>query len=480
MPSSIMIPEDIPFRGYQLKALGSFITTDPEISQSNLFISGYSGTGKTHVLKKFFELNSEHLVYAFLNPVELVSWKPLFQAVARVIQSTLNARDDSASTSMDPLRVEEPYHLVNFVEHTFKTHSTAKGSITFYLVLDGFDSLQDVDFQLLLKFLKINELITQGDLKIIYTVQDPSFLQKYASFSIPKIVFPRYNQTEINKVLQTAKVDDLSNSTVFHEKLNSFDNGTISTEICKNFVYNFINLIVQTFHSYTGNNIFALSDLIDLKWPSYLTYTNENNFFDPIALYKSSLPLFLRTDDGLQDDSLKSVQLSGSKNTDQTYELSTIAKYLLISAYFCSYLEPKYDLSIFSKKSYIKAGRSAYGRRKRAKTNPRHLQPSLFAIERLLAIFQSIFPSDELLSTNEVGSLSSLLDEEVLIRANVEVFQNLAELNSLKLIMTTNIKNIDFLSYKMKWKVNVPWEIIVEIADSINFDISQYFSFVDE
>ena len=104
-------------------------------------------------------------------------------------------------------------------------------------------------------------------------------------------------------------------------------------------------------------------------------------------------------------------------------------------------------------------------------TNPRYLQPSLFSVERLLAVFQAIFPVD---TKAQRGSLASL-KEDSLMRANVEVFQNLAELHSLKLVATTVSKNIDFLNYKVKWKVNVPWEIVSEVSKSVNFDVGQYF-----
>lgn len=104
-------------------------------------------------------------------------------------------------------------------------------------------------------------------------------------------------------------------------------------------------------------------------------------------------------------------------------------------------------------------------------TNPRYLQPSIFPLERLLAIFQAIFPVER---KAESGSLA-FLKEEPLIKANVEVFQNLAELHSLKLISTTVGRNIDFLNYKIKWRVNVPWEIINEVGKSVDFDVGQYF-----
>ena len=93
-----------------------------------------------------------------------------------------------------------------------------------------------------------------------------------------------------------------------------------------------------------------------------------------------------------------------------------------------------------------------------------------------MAIFQAIFPIQ---GKAESGSLSALR-EESLMKANIEVFQNLSELHTLKLIATTMNKNIDYLSPKVRWKVNVPWEIIKEISESVHFNISDYFSDIHE
>lgn len=180
------------------------------------------------------------------------------------------------------------------------------------------------------------------------------------------------------------------------------------------------------------------------------------------------MKIFLATGDTFADEQ---DVVESFNESSQTYELSLISKYLLIAAYICSYLEPRYDSNVFSKRSYLKAGRTSYGRRKKMETNPRYLQPSLFHIERLLAVFQAIFPMERIAKS---GSLASLR-EEPLIKANVEVFQNLAELHTLRMVSTTVSKNIDFLSHKMKWKVNVPWEIVNEVAKSVKFDIGQYF-----
>lgn len=465
--------ENVLFRDYQLKTLSAFLHRDPTITPSNLVMQGQSSTGKTHTLKKFFDANDD-LINAWLEPIELVTWKPLMQAVFRKVQNGLKSIFPKISLQEhDPLDVEEPYLLVKLLHNLFSQYDGYKEKLSFFLICDGFDQLNDLDAALFRKFIKLHELLPTNSsiqLKFIYTIQDMSFVEKYSSHCLPLIVFPRYTTNEITEILIATRAEELVMSDALRERVIREEITECTDEEFMAVAVNFIRLIVQAFHSYTGNNISALNDLIDFKWGSYVGNITKENIFDPLALYRAASSAFASTGDTFSPEEPDT--LESTTESSQAYELSDISKYLLIAAYICSYSEPRFDSSVFSMKSHIKTGRSSYGRRKKIETNPRYLQPSIFPLERLLAIFQAIFPVER---KAESGSLA-FLKEEPLIKANVEVFQNLAELHTLKLISTTVGRNIDFLNYKIKWKVNVPWEIINEVGKSINFDVGQYFA----
>lgn len=472
---------NVKYRQYQVQTLSAFISANHTHSVPHLFLQGYESTGKTYTINKFFECNP-HLVSVTLRPEESVTWKLLIQSMTRSIQFKLCQLFPSHEAQLkllDPLAVEEPFHLINFLTRMFQILSNESKQL--FIIFDGLDNLQDIDATLLLKFLKLNELLSHQfqnfQLKMIYLIRDATFMARYSTFNIPTIIFPRYTYTEIINLLIIMRFDDLYTDLLQHCSIQNIQSDNEDNNY--SIVINFITLIVQAFQMYTGNNLNDLNDLIDLKWDTYLLNINKLNYNDPITIYKKSIHIFNATNDTFttDDDEVESDDmLKGSVPSGQTYELSNIAKYLLIAAYFCSYIESKYDTSIFSRKANIKSGRSSYGRRKKMETNPRHLQPSIFQLERLFAIFQAIYPME---SAAASGSLQSLLDER-LIKTNVEVFQNLSELHSLKLISTTTTRSIDFLSYKTKWKVNTPWEIIHEIASSVDFDIAQYFSGVSD
>ncbi|CAI5016423.1 BBT_HP_G0129600.mRNA.1.CDS.1 [Saccharomyces cerevisiae] len=478
---NVTTPE-VAFREYQTNCLASYISADPDITPPNLILQGYSGTGKTYTLKKYFNANP-NLHAVWLEPVELVSWKPLLQAIARTVQYKLKTLyPNIPTTDYDPLQVEEPFLLVKTLHNIFVQYESLQEKTCLFLILDGFDSLQDLDAALFNKYIKLNELLPKDskiNIKFIYTMLETSFLQRYSTHCIPTVMFPRYNVDEVSTILVMSRCGELMEDSCLRKRIIEEQITDCTDDQFQNVAANFIHLIVQAFHSYTGNDIFALNDLIDFKWPKYVSRITKENIFEPLALYKSAIKLFLSTDDNLSENGQGESAITTNRDdleNSQTYDLSIISKYLLIASYICSYLEPRYDASIFSRKTRIIQGRAAYGRRKKKEVNPRYLQPSLFAIERLLAIFQAIFPIQ---GKAESGSLSALR-EESLMKANIEVFQNLSELHTLKLIATTMNKNIDYLSPKVRWKVNVPWEIIKEISESVHFNISDYFSDIHE
>lgn len=477
------------FREYQVDAIASFLNNDPTISNTNLFLQGATGTGKSYTIEKFQKLNNDNnIIFVMVNSKESVTWKPLIQSVARNVQfKFLEILPEFFKDfdMVDPLQIENPFHLIDFFNIFLKRLMTfqslknendiigLKGMInSIFLVFDGFDSLQDIDATLILKFLKINELLDDSisiQLKTIFIMKDIAFLNRYASYNVQTVIFPRYKYTEFLKILIIMKFETLKEDLLYHlkESLNLSKENWDETMIGDQII-NFITIMVQSFHMYTGNNIIVMDNLIMLKWDAYLQNINASNYNDPVALYRANMNLFTSTDDTLTGNSYISASEEIAQNDEQNYELSDIAKYLLIAAYYCSYIDSKYDIGILSRKKLTRHTRNVFSRRK---NNEKLVNPSIVYLERLLAVFQAIYPLEKV---NQTGSLASLL-EEPLITVNVEVMQNFAELLTLKLIVATSKKHSDILSYGTRYKINVTWELISEVTKSVNFDIAQYF-----
>ncbi|AGO10857.1 AaceriAFR656Cp [[Ashbya] aceris (nom. inval.)] len=477
-------------RDEQLKLLNCFIHDDPTLSPPNLIIHGPRSSGKTSSLKHYFSSHTE-LQHCWINAIEMVTGKPFAQHIAVKVSRLLRESFPiQPRTEYDPLSAEDFSLLVKFLYNLFSEYETLEKRHCVYVILDNFDQIEELDVELLPKFLKIDELLPKFlklEIRFVPIIQSTSFLHHYSTYNIPTIVFPRYNLPETRDIVHYVKDVELSTCSQLVSKVEGYETEEIS-RLCLIISKSYIDLIIESFHSYSGNDPVLLMELVDAKWSQYINAIDETNYKDTPALYRANLELFRRTGDTFleQDDEEDTTSLatvksdtgpasSAAQNKTTTYGLCTMSKYLLIAAYLTSYLNPRFDSKVFSKKSHLRAGRSAYGRRNKMDTNPRYLQPSLFSLERMLAIFQSIYP---VTVTNEVHP--DFIQKDQHMRANVEVYENLAELNSLKLITSAINKSVDYLHEKIKWKVNVPWEIIIEVANTVDFDIAEYFSDIHE
>lgn len=81
------------------------------------------------------------------------------------------------------------------------------------MVFDGFDQLQELDSELLPKFIKLHELLPPNlrvQLKFIYIVHDTAFLSRYSTYNLPTIIFPRYKHEQVAEILLQKKLVNIS------------------------------------------------------------------------------------------------------------------------------------------------------------------------------------------------------------------------------------------------------------------------------
>lgn len=469
---------DVRYRDDQLKLLLTFINGKADISPPVLFIEGARGTGKTYTLEKYFEANSE-LLSCFIQIRSMISWKPLCMYIGSKVQKLLQDRFPAVKFGSDDLVDTSNVSLLcSYLQKLFTQLDHLQSDVNLFLVLDGFNDLNEIDLELLPKFLSIHQVLPPTikiKLRLIVSMNQSSFLAKYSTYSIPTVVFERYRNSELEEILKMAP--GFWEDTLIQNKLESLGQHSVA-ELSKELFCHFVHFIHEAFSNYSGNNPVVLLEIMDYKWTDFVDSLTANNIKSTIQLYKSNFELFTKTSDSFsgQYRPLEGVMESSTNTSSSgTYELSLMAKFLLIAAYLASYLNNRYDAKVFSKKSHLRGGRSSYGRRNKMAHNPRHLQPSFFPLERMLAIFQSIYPVE---ISKEI--CPDFNQRDVHMRANVEVYQNVMELKSLNLITITVSNPVNYLYERLKWRVNVPWEIIVEISNNVNFDIAEYFSDIEE
>jgi origin recognition complex subunit 5 len=85
-------------------------------------------------------------------------------------------------------------------------------------------------------------------------------------------------------------------------------------------------------------------------------------------------------------------------------------KYLLISSFLASYNPAKLDRRYFTKLSETKAKNTKIGKKSKKKLSPLLLGPSVFPLERLVAIYSAISssPNIDVILWNQVSSLKEL------------------------------------------------------------------------
>ncbi|CAH01164.1 origin recognition complex subunit 5 [Kluyveromyces lactis] len=473
-----MVRPDVRYREEQLDFLEAFVDADPKLSPPILFIEGPHGSGKTHTLKKFFACNEE-IMNILLPAKDLIYSKSTCQRLATCLRQLLLKQFPSVETTdLDPFEAEDVYLLQKFINKLFIRFNHLVERVNLYVILDGLDDNSQVNLETPTQLMALpGSILPQAmiQLRLIISFSKSSFLSNYSTFKVPTIFFPKYKPLEIEYIV--SQTPGFSDDPLLLEKMDEIGCG--NTEQFRSEIFEkYIHFLIESLIVYTGYDPTALIDIMRIKWRCFVRSLNQENIKNTVQLYKSNLELFNKPNERLIPQTSRSDQnsLSGTGSVGySSHSLCFMAKYLLIAAYLASYLNHRYDSKVFSKKSHLRGGRSSYGRRSKPANNPRYLQPSGFSLERMLAIFQSIYP---VRVSKELSP--DFFQRDVHMKANVEVYENVSELITSQLLTGLNMHKLGYLHERLKFKVNVTWDYILLVAGSVDFDISEYFSDVVE
>ena len=200
---------------------------------------------------------------------------------------------------------------------------------------------------------------------------------------------------------------------------------------------------------------------------SKLTVRNKSLLQSEAALADSIVPIAptapnIKTTQGYPSTiSCTESSLTAISNTASSYTLPYYPSYLLIAAYLASHNMPKHDVTLFSKSSLSKRRKRGGGTAltphrvsKHRKVLRKLLGPQLFPLERLLAIFHSIVP-------------------QTFATGGADIMCQFATLVGLKLVVKSGGGG-DVLEGGAKWRVNVGFEFVRELARGVGFDVERY------
>lgn len=224
----------------------------------------------------------------------------------------------------------------------------------------------------------------------------------------------------------------------------------------------FCEVVWDTLAKGAANDIISFHELCGQLWQPFVSPVVEGvcGARDLSRLMVLKRDLF--KDESVLVEGVVPNVMEARKGSEDTHELSFFSKYLLCAAYLASRNPARQDPVFFmratEKKRRKKGGGTAAGRgggaSKHRKIQRRLLGPQAFVLERMLAIFHAILPFP-------MSSITADLQTQI------------STLLSLRLLVHQS-GSADVLEAQTKWRVNVGWDYILRIADSLRFDIVDY------
>lgn len=443
---------EIVAREEQQQLLGAFVTNSTSRSVRSLVCYGGSSTGKSLTIEH--HLKQIAASYVWVTCDECVSLKTLLQRMMSQLVAAMGAH--SEEYVFDAFVTESFDNCIYQLQKLFR--SETQPDQQWFIVFDKVDELVEESDLVLRSFLRFDEFSKIPNLSIIFVSRVLPRL--FITSSVPQVYFQQYTPAEIVQIFYSNRM--------FCE----FERHDFSPAETKQFWENYVKLIIDTYSSFT-NDIKSLQRIMLKLWPIFTrkVETGEVKITQFIKLIKQNKNL-LSSNFGIGDsmsvnddefNALEDDEIGISNNELMNNDLfisnlSNLSKYLIIAGYLASFNDSKYDWILFSrlkgfhkKKQQIRMARSS-----EPKINSKLLDPNSFDFERLLAILNAIYKFENFKK----------------IQTDCDLFTQFSNLNSLKIFLNSN--NNDLIDPRTRFKINVNFEFVSNIADDINLPILNY------
>lgn len=474
-------------RDSQLDLLEAFLTGESATLVPCLIVHGYKSVGKTFTVEKYLE--SLNVKTTIVRCDECVTKKLLLQRCLKRIRlnsgvdlskynQTFKYKGNEVSTIGKLCETFSNFAMTleQFMEDTeYNEHQV--------LVLDRFDQCMDTTNDLFAAFLNLQEQTKIRNLSIVFIISGDE-PKEVVTRSIPHIYFPPYSQEEVTRIF-------LNNQFCF------FNNDIDNTVEGKDYWKKYAKIIVDLFFSYTGSNLSLLRDLCSDHWKKFANPIIEQKYkLSEIVKVYRDVRESLSSEFLLSNSSAKEEGIGSIREDNQISNMNDLpihSKFILIASYLASFNEPKNDLHHFSRLLSAKKKRKKSRLTKSKKTelskdsiSARLLSPNYFDLERLLAIISVIYRNEssslnvaerDMLYSFESEHEHALREKECTkftINSTIDLNSQIATLLSLGLLTRTFA--LDVLSSKIRWKCNVSWLIVSDLAKSLNFPLQNYLS----
>ncbi|RIA88210.1 origin recognition complex subunit 5 C-terminus-domain-containing protein [Glomus cerebriforme] len=397
--------EEFPGRSRQIETLINWFGEPTEKTPHSIFIHGNRALGKTEIIKKLFEIGFPKHNYSFLN------CKIYFQL------------DDLFEVSLNLLSGKK-HKCKNFDEFATTLQDICETSDeTRYLIFDNAELLWNFSQTLVSALLTLPQW-TGANLCIIFITQVPwEKFRRYVGMIEPfQLYFPEYSRSDVIQILEKTcpKDEDVE------------------------FYSSFVTYIYDVFSD--SCDLIDLFRVIPDLYIKFIQPQNEERVSrnDYSLLFNELNPHVELALDNLYSQNITSLIEN---------QLPTWSLYLLIAAFLASYIPQSLDKHLFSKE-HEKQKHSRKRRKKEfnaLKFNEQFTGPQTSEMERIIAIFQSIYQDSIIPYILLLQQLETFVSYHLFTR-------------------TTPVERKDVQSFRC----NLSFNYIKQISKSINFDILRY------
>ncbi|KAK9386285.1 origin recognition complex subunit 5 C-terminus-domain-containing protein [Lipomyces mesembrius] len=445
---------EFPARYNQFDLLNSLLSKDKTTNPTAIALVGQTSSGKSCVLRRF--LQEVQFSHTWLSCDECVTLRVLLQRILAALR---------AIGTQDPNNLDYSILCHNSTLFVTQLNDTLRALAleeAHFVVLDRIDELGEPYESFYQLTIKIGDMLRYDGITFIL-VSSGSEPRSSVTTTFPHIYFPPYSKAESLAILRKESPDSIRSMLGSTErKLSDLQLTSLWSS--------YSQVIIDTYFPLYGPDIQQLKAIVRRVFPTYAKpvldgvvgiLASNRNYHAFVKLYKINQPL-LTSEEFVRNSFVSYVQGTGAAESTGHHDMPMYAKYLLCAAYLASYSKPRFDIRLFSRiRESRRRVRNTAKHKFKDKINSRNLAPSPFEYERLLAIFQCIVPDR--------------IDSVTVLQTQV------ATLATLKLITRVGIgsdssggSSIDILGSRTKWRVNVSWDIILQISRDIKFQIENY------
>lgn len=433
------IKQSIKERDEQLDLLSAFAQKESSLSVNSILVYGNESSGKSYTVKSYLDFHK--IKHSWIQCDECISFKILLQRILKAIQVD-SGKVPSEEVLIDPNTISSFDSFISELQDFF---TTKQYTDQHYIVLDRADLIIEEGEDIFAKFVKLHEATRVPNLTIIFITSTQP--RKLITTALPTIFFGNYNSTQITRILEK-------------KPLCGFSPGlNIPPASINRFWQNYIGIIVESYFPYT-TNINVLRRIATKLWGKFTEEIERGKLqtSEFLALYRLNVGLL--SSNYAFETSLKNEEDEASELQTISSGFPIISKYIIIAGYLASFNESKYDWVFFSKLKDFHKKKQHFRQSKYAATklNSRLLEPSPFDLERLMAILNAIYS----------------LENAKKLPSNLDITTQISNLSSLKILLKSS--NVDYISAKTRWKINVNFSYVKAIADDINFPLENYLA----